>query len=273
MSLLNEDWVFSYSQLSGFDECPYSLYLEKIEKNPTVLSNGFAEYGTLIHDILDEWAKGIIDRDEMVPVFKARFGREVLTPFPRRLRDYKEKAFDLGVKYFEDFDSFEGYEIVSSEDKFRNKICGRNFVGIIDLVLRNKETGKLVVVDHKSKSLATFKKEEDHMYRQQYLYSQYVYEKYGEWPETLMFNLFKENGLKKTRPFSKVEFDEVMIWANDVMERMETYDLFDFLQTKEVQLTKKGTKREDMYCTEICDMRAVCEQGNPAFYKDGYEEF
>ena len=41
MSLISDGHVYSYSQLSSFDECPYGFYLQRIEKLEPQ-SNGFA---------------------------------------------------------------------------------------------------------------------------------------------------------------------------------------------------------------------------------------
>jgi len=56
LSLLKTNHKYSYSQLSSFSECPFAYYLKHIE-GVNEQSNGFAEQGSLIHDILDKWAK------------------------------------------------------------------------------------------------------------------------------------------------------------------------------------------------------------------------
>jgi ATP-dependent helicase/DNAse subunit B len=53
MGLLSDNHVYSYTQLSSFDECPYGFYMNYIEKAPDRLNNAFAEQGTLIHDLID----------------------------------------------------------------------------------------------------------------------------------------------------------------------------------------------------------------------------
>ena len=159
MSELADGHVYSYSQLSSFNECKFGFYLQRIEKVPTV-SNGFSEQGTLIHDILEKWAKGELARDELETEYIRRYPEEVVTAFPRMLaaRGYTEKTYDQGLMYFRFFDEFKGYKVVSAEEKFIIDLpikdgSTRPFVGIVDLVLRDESTGGLVVCDHKSKSL------------------------------------------------------------------------------------------------------------------------
>ena len=66
LGLMPEKHVYSYSQLSSFDECPYSFYLQRIEGVPETVSNGFAERGSLVHDLLDQWAKKILTKEDML---------------------------------------------------------------------------------------------------------------------------------------------------------------------------------------------------------------
>lgn len=253
MSFLREGHVYSYSQLSSFDECPYGFYLARIERAEQQ-SNGFAEYGTLIHDLLDQWAKGEVSKENLPLEYTLRYPGEVVTQFPRMLRakGYAEKAYRQGLEYFENFDGFEGYTIIAAEEKFKTEIGGRPFVGVVDMILRDNATNELIVVDHKSKSKTAFRQAEKEMYRQQLLYSKYVYEQYECWPDRLMFNLFKEGGLKPEKRFLKEEYDEAIEWAITQMERMETYDLLDWFESK---------PEGDFFCREICSVRKHCPQG------------
>lgn len=264
MSLLSDNHIYSYSQLSSFDECPFSFYLERIEakehpESVTILSNAFSEQGSLIHDILDRWAKGKIAKEDMRSEYERRYSNEVVTQFPRMLaaKGYTQKAYQIGIDYFENFDEFEGYEIISSEEKFKIDLflsdgTSRPFVGVIDLILKDKQTGQLIICDHKSKSLSSFKKNENIMYRQQHLYCAYFFEKYGCWPDLLMFNLFKEDGLKAQRPFIKEEYNNTIKWATDCIYRIEEFDILEWLQSKQ---------DPDFFCNELCAVRSNCPIG------------
>ena len=255
MSLLEPDHVYSYSQLTSFEECPYSFYLQRMERLPQK-SNGFAEQGTLIHDLIDKWAKKELTKEDLVPEYKRRYPEEVVTQFPRMLaaKGFVEKTYDAGLRYFENFDEFSGLEIIGTESKFKTLICGRPFVGIVDMIARDIETGELIVLDHKSKSLNSFNKSEEEMYRQQTLYAKYVYETYNVWPDRMMFNLFKENGMRMSRPFHKYLFDEAEVWAGEIMDRIESYELLDWLTQK---------SEADFFCQNLCNMRDHCSNGQP----------
>ena len=253
MSLLPENHTYSFSQLSSFAECPYGYYLERIEKVPK-LGNAFAEQGSLIHDLIDQWAKGHIKKENLVDEYIRRYPDEVVTSWPRMLasKGYVEKTYNQGLQYFQNFDGFKGFDIVDTEEKFETDIEGRPFIGIIDMLLKDERTGELIILDHKSKSLSAFRKEEPTIYRQQYLYSKYVHEKYGVWPDRLMFNLFKEGGVKKEKPFSLDEYNKVYNWAFDVIQKIESYEVMDWLESKETS---------DFFCQELCNVRQNCFNG------------
>jgi len=254
LGLVKSSNIYSYSQLSSFSECPYSFYLQRIEKVPQVLSNAFSERGSLIHDILDQWAKGILKKEDMASEYERRYGDEVITAFPSRMKGYAEKAYRQGLEFFDEFDEFKGYKIESAEEKFTIDLpltdgTTRRFTGIVDLILRKEWTNELVVCDHKSKSMSSFKKSENEMYRQQLLYSQFIYEKYGEYPSELMFHLFGEHGEKPSRKFDIKQFRETLMWASDCICKIEKYTALDWLNYKD---------SSDFYCQELCGPRMYC---------------
>lgn len=256
MGLINDAHKYSYTQLESVSECPYMFYLERIEDNKdSLVGNSFASQGSLIHDMIDQWAKGLIQTEDLPAVYKKRYPIEVENNWPRVLatKGYAEKTYDQGLHYFETFDCFEGFEIIASEQKFVTKIDNRNFVGIIDMVLKDEDTGEYIILDHKSKSLSSFKKAEDKMYRQQLIYSKYFLEKYGRFPDRLMFNLFKEDGLKVERKFDESQYNDTMNWAKEQIEKIESFELIDWFETKD---------KPDFFCQNICSCRKICPNGH-----------
>ena len=261
MGLMKDNHVYSYSQLSSVSECPYMFYLERIEQ-PKVetVSNGFAERGTLIHDLIDQWAKGELTKQQLPMEYDRRYADEVVTQFPAVLlsKGYAKKAYQMGIDYFINFDEFAGYTILGTEEKFQIDLplsdgTTRPFVGIIDMVLKDDLTDELIICDHKSKSKASFRKAEDEMYRQQLLYTPYVKNKYGQYPDRLMFNLFNELGMKPERPFDMTQYQNALQWATEMVNRIENYSMLEWLETK----------NQDFFCENICSVRHVCPNGVP----------
>lgn len=262
--MLGPDHRYSYSQLSSYSECPFSYYLGHIEfPRPEQAPNAWAEQGTLMHDLLDKWAKGELKKEELAAEYERRYGEEVVTAFPRMLasKGYTQKAYQQGLEYFETFQGFPGFTVVSAEEEYEMPFrltdgSERPFIAYVDLLLRNEFTGGLVVCDHKSKSLTTFKRERKEMYKQQYLYSYFVHEKYGEWPQYLAFNLFRELGYFDEQEFDEAEYQKTMEWASQAIHDIEDRDLLSWMECK--ALPKSG--KPDLYCSEICSYRRECPQ-------------
>ena len=94
MSCLPENHVYSYSQLSSVDECPYSYYEERIDQEPKeLLSNFFAEHGTLIHKVLEMWANQEITKEDMAEQYALLYPDFVVTPPPGYMSAYRQKAY------------------------------------------------------------------------------------------------------------------------------------------------------------------------------------
>lgn len=163
-------------------------------------------------------------------------------PFPKGM---PQKYYEAGLKYFESFDGFgDNYEIMSAEEKFELDISGYTFVGIADLVLKDKNTGGLVVIDHKSKSANSMKKELDTYRKQLYIYAAHVYQKYGVYPEKLMFNMFKEGNFIE-EVFDKDMYDQTMQWVVDTIENI----LFE---------TDWEAKTDGYFCKFVCSVLDSC---------------
>jgi len=262
MSELWTDHV-SFSQISMVSECPFQYFLLKMA-GVKAIPNAFAEAGNLCHELLSGWSKGEIPPAELPAMWKKRFPKEVTAEFPRFLasKGYAEKLFNAVLTYFENFTGFKEYEILGSEKEFVSMISGEKFVGIIDLILRHRETGEITLVDFKSCSLASFKKNRDQMYRQLFLYSKYITDQYGCPPAKLRFELVKESSFDE-RAYNPEDFIAARLWAETVIEAMKTMDL-----------TEWYTAQPDFFrCTNLCSCRHECACGKPEFFrKDGSNE-
>ena len=261
MSFLPDNHIYSYSQLSSVSECPYAFYCERIETDQDgvqkeLQSNFFAEHGSLMHKVLELWAKEKISISEMPDEYKRIYTDYVKTPPPPYMSVYRQNAYDRGLEYFQTFDGFPELEIISAEQSFCIDLplpdgTTRPFRGVVDLIAKLKETDEMVILDHKSKSMKEFKKNRDTMYRQQYLYSAWFKEEYGMFPDILMFNLFKEGQLDMQQ-FSENEYKQTIDWAADCIRQIENRDVIEWLEMK---------PEPDFFCNEICSVRKYCPNG------------
>ena len=203
-----------------FDQCPMAFKLQYID-HISQDENAFAQYGTFAHSLLEQDAKDELPDFLLASAWEEGYDDAVTRPFPPFPKGLNEKYYQQGLQYFESFSGFgEQYEVLSAEEKFELNIGGNLFVGIADLILRDKNTNEITVVDHKSKSAATMKKDLPSYRKQLYIYAAHVKEKYGVYPKYLKFNLFRENDWV-TEEFDEAMFKEVMDWVVETIEKIK----------------------------------------------------
>lgn len=215
------DFRWSYSKLQSFDNCPYSFKLQYLS-DVTGENNAFAEYGTLCHGILEEWAKGDIPKEEMSLAYSSRYGDAVVHSFPPYPRGYADKAYLQGLEYFNGFDELgdyfggEPYEILGVEEKFETLVGGYTLVGVVDLILRDGN-GDIHIFDHKTKSMSSIEREFQDAKKQLYIYALHIMEKYGKYPKMMCFNMLKSREYIRV-PFELEEFEATMRWVEQTIE-------------------------------------------------------
>jgi len=183
-------------------------------------NNAFALYGSLCHSLLEDYEKGNIPSFALAEEYESRYDGSITAPWPPFPKGMAQKYYEQGLQYFESFDGFgDQYEIISVEEKFELNIEGYPLVGLADLVLRDKETGEITVIDHKSKSSSTMQKDLPTYRRQLYIYAAYVKEKFGVYPKYLKFNLFRENEWV-TEEFDLNMLNETMKWVVETIENI-----------------------------------------------------
>lgn len=211
------NFKFSFSSLETYAHCPMQFKLQYIDR-VAQLDNAFAQYGSFCHSLLEGYAKGQIPDFALAEEYEKGYDAHVTTAWPPFPKGMPQKYYDQGLQYFEGFQGFgDEYEILSVEEKFQLDIGGYPFVGLADLVLKDKNTGEITVVDHKSKTSSTMAKDLPTYRRQLYIYAAYVKEKFGVYPKYLKFNLFRENDWV-TEEFDIEQFDATMKWVVETIE-------------------------------------------------------
>ncbi len=189
-------------------------YIDHVQKE----GNAFSDYGSLAHKLLEEYEKGEIPYFLLAEEYKARYDEVVSHPFPPFPKGMGQKYYEQGLEYFQNFEGFgDQYEILDVEEKFTIEIGGYPFVGVVDLILRDKQTDQIIVVDHKSKSKKSMHKEQEIYRRQLYTYAAFVKEKYGKFPSKLKFNMFKDNYWIE-EDFNEQEYDDTIQWVVGTIE-------------------------------------------------------
>lgn len=217
MCEIPEDFRWSHSALAAYRHCPMMFklcYIDKVERQ----GNAFSDFGTFCHKLLEDYAKDKLPLIALAEEYEDGFDASVRHTFPPFPAGMGQKYFEAGKRYFENFDGFgEEWEILASEQWFELNIDGNHLAGIVDLVLRDRETGEIMVVDHKSKSASSMKKELLLFRMQLYIYAMWVKEQWGVWPSILRFNMFKE-GYNIDEPFDPSMVDTTRQWILDTIQ-------------------------------------------------------
>lgn len=207
--------------------------------------NAFAEYGTFCHKLLEEWALGKLLSFELADAFAAGYDAAVQHYFPPFPRDMGQRYYDAGLRFFTGFDGFGNQEILAVEDRFQIELTGSSLVGVVDLVLRDRESGSLTVIDHKSKSMSTMRKDLTIYRKQLYLYAAAVMQRFGQAPSLLQFNLFRER-TTVDESFDMLAYQETMAWVDQTIDTISK------------DHTWAHPDKPDYFCKYICSVRQHC---------------
>lgn len=239
------DMVFSFSRLSSFYQCKYQFYLQYI-KCEEGENNFFAEYGSLIHNILEQYAKGELESYELSTVYKNEYNRAIIHPAPpNKFVNLSQSYYKAGLKYLNSFEDFGDYEILDVEKEWNFKINNIKLTGFNDLLVRDRN-GKLHVIDHKSSDLKTAKsKKAKEYWRQMYLYSIPIKEEYGEYPIQLHINAFRKQQWF-TIDFDDKEIDNVKQWVIDTVELIRNEEEWN-------------PTVNEFFCSFLCNHRNTCK--------------
>lgn len=243
---IREKERYSFSKLKSFLTCRYGYkftYIDHIKGQ----TNCFSSYGSEVHSIMERYAKGGLDLQDLPRVYEWEFDSAVPEAFPisKFCPDMRQLYYDQGLEFLKKFKGFRDYKILDVEKSFEVDIDDWIFNGVIDLVLEDKD-GNLIIQDYKSK--ASFKnKNEQHEYaRQLYLYSLFTKEYYGRAPTVLKFCMFRK-GKNIEIPYEEANLIEAVDWARNVVK--EIRECWDYYPTCEL-----------FYGTQLCNHRLHCDK-------------
>lgn len=227
-----EEMVWSYSRINSYIDCPYRFFLKYIKEYEEE-DRFFASYGSFIHNLIEQYYRRSITKDEMLINFLTDFNKMVRgeRPSPETV----EKYILCGAEYIKQFKTFP-FEMVDVEKKIEFEVAGYSFICYIDYI--GKRDGEYHIVDNKSKDLKRRSKkikptktdiELDNYLKQLYLYSAAIKKEYGIFPKTLCFNCFK-TGEFIEEPFVEKTYFETIEWAKSSIEEIKNDS--DFLPNK-----------------------------------------
>jgi len=257
MDIILDEFIWSFSRVSSFSQCPQSFYLDYITQEDSE-NNVFGEYGSLCHVVLEDWAKGHLAEFQMENKYIEAFSTQITKPFPpNKYVNLQEKYYSQGLDYFNNFTGIQG-EIIGVENKYYFNVGKYKFTGFIDLETTNK------IIDHKSKSKLDKKriaKKNSHKHVQMtdgryiekkefyqlYIYSIPYKEKHGFYPKKLALNMFK------IQDWYEIDFTEEGL-AEATAYIVETIE--EIYQTK---VFLKGKDVGAFWCEHVCGQKFNCK--------------
>lgn len=248
-SLINK-MTWSYSRLECFNTCRYKWFLEYIDDPLRIKSEPkfYSSFGSLVHQLIEEYYKGELKKEDMRVAYLARFSKEVRGERPPG--DIVDKYIKAGYEYLKSFEPFP-YNVVDVEKRVQFEIAGHKFIGFIDYL--GEKDGEFYVVDNKSRDLKprskrkkpTLKdKELDDMLRQLYLYAGAIQQEYGKFPVKLCFNCFRNKTFIE-EPFVEMRYTEAVEWATRTIEKIQRAN--DFYPNIDY-----------FFCRYLCDYSREC---------------
>lgn len=262
--------TWSFSRLNSYYNCAYEWYLHYLECSK--VENGFfGEYGSLIHKILEKYIKGELSLFDLNQYYEENFNEQIPHDAPpNKYVDIRQSYYDKGIEYLNNIDlDLDRYEILGVEKEIHFKIEDKDFVGYIDLLVRDKETGEIIIIDHKSASIKILKNgsisksDQKHFLefkRQLYLYSIPIIKEYGS-VSKLKWNMFKDQKWIEI-PWKQEEYDEAIQWAKDTLKLIENESLW-------------LPNQDYYYCNYLCGQRNnACEfKPQPISKKSNDDEY
>lgn len=233
--LMVDDMEWSFSRVNGWYGCRacwYKIYID----GDRGINNSFAQYGTIAHEIIESYLKGEVSELDLPNVFEERFIEAELDFPPNQFVNLRDTYYKQGMEYFETIDLLETYDVLDVELPISTTINGYKVNGFIDAVLRHKKSGKIIVLDHKSKAKFTDAEEQKEYARQLYIYSNGVYEKYGEYPSQLVFNRFRKKEYTRI-VFKQDDYIEACNWLSNTIEDIKMATEFPVMQEDELFFT------------------------------------
>lgn len=247
----NMEW--SFSRVSA-DSCMYNFYLTYVEGDKGI-ENAYAQFGTICHKAIEKLLKNELSLFNIADWYEENYTNYVTCDFPpNKYTDLGQDRYEKGLSYFQNlmFD-FNKYEVLGVEKEYHFNVGKYPFKGFVDAIYRDKETGEIIIRDHKTSSfkykkdgslsktsLPTF----EHYKMQELIYSIPVMEEYGR-VDYLSWNMICDQHEIKI-PYKKEEMEETVQWAIQSIEKLEQEVLW------------LPDNSNSYFCSVLCNHRGIC---------------
>lgn len=193
-------------------------------------SHGITECGLFMHHIMEEYEKGNLKLEELVPYYEENFDKQVVSTMHLQLsKDFEKDMYGLYysncLEYLKNFTGIPNCKkIIDVEKEFHLPYNNYSITGKIDLIFEDNNN-KLIVLDHKSKKKFKSRKDQAYYARQLYLYAWACKSLYGTYPDVLMFNMIR--GEPIYIDFNIDDMHETLNWFDNTVNEIRSTITFD----------------------------------------------
>ena len=154
-----------YSQYSTYSTCQQKYKLRYIDRVGIRTTDITLVFGTSMHEVIQEYLQEVFDGGSFEGNLKFRLRRKMLEALESYGLDVDRKVIkefaeggdailDYFLDNFSNFYDIKEYELVGIEKRVSYHIKrGIKFSGLIDILIRNKTTGELVIIDLKTSKM------------------------------------------------------------------------------------------------------------------------
>lgn len=159
--------VVSFSQYSKWFKCPHYWYLDYVKGLRTYEHNLTLSYGNAIHEVLQEYAetlykKGLVKASslDLKGMFIDKYIKEIVEEKITYTEEELEDFVTDGIALIEEFLTLairlehfpaDKFEFLGVEDEINMPLINNvEYWGYLDLVLKEKSTGRIKIIDFKT---------------------------------------------------------------------------------------------------------------------------
>lgn len=179
----------SFSEFSKYQSCGHRHLLEKYLKLVTDPASIHLIFGNSIHKAIEIGIKTKADVETRVTTFREDFYKEMLdkmhdSPEFKQVNDFLNQGEHI-IRYLSTEKIMKKYDIIGVEYALYEPLYGAfHFKGFIDLIVRDKKTGRYVIIDWKTSGEAwdISKKKKDEVFMAQMRLYKYFFSRKSQIP-------------------------------------------------------------------------------------------
>jgi len=252
-SFILDSLKFSNSSVNSFETCSLMFKLSYIDAKEKI-ENFYSQFGNHVHRTLEMYFDNKLEIFQLANYYAENFGVNITVAPPPFPKDLVSKYFEDGLTFFNDFSwDRDGLEILFREDFINSKIDNIELVVKPDLVVREKETNQVILIDYKTakimKGKYIDKKKLEEYKKQMFLYSYIIGKEKG-----ISIDKIKLLFIREKDPLAQIQ--EVCYTQEDGENTIK-----EFLETVskiKAESEWKSKQKIDYFCSEICSVRLSC---------------